>query len=86
MMANLDRLTGRKQMACTVPVEKFAEVVMDTHGQTREQVHAVLDRLLNQAAAIECGIMGFLSFRLGGDLSDERGTDGVVSVKTHGFA
>jgi hypothetical protein len=37
------------------------EVAIDTKGQTHEKVHAIVDALLRQNNAIECGIMAGFS-------------------------
>jgi hypothetical protein len=65
------------------------EVALNTQGQTRENVIAVVEALLRQNGAIECGIMAFFSIGLG-EGSAELGSDpgpelrkhGVISLKT----
>jgi hypothetical protein len=49
-------------MACGTPGRpvKF-EVALDTKGQTREKVQAIVESLLRQNNAIECGIMAAFS-------------------------
>ena len=43
-------------MACTV-VQDRVELKIDTKNQTREKVHEMLDKLLRDNGAIECGVM-----------------------------
>ena len=47
-------------MACTVRRETM-ELKIDPKHQTREKVHELLDQLLRENGAIECGIMGALT-------------------------
>jgi hypothetical protein len=78
-----------EKMACTVPSVRV-EVSLDTHQQTREKVLAIVDALLRENGAIECGIMGAFSLALGEKSSRELGTLpgpelkrlGVTSLKT----
>lgn len=44
-------------MACTVRRETV-ELKIDVKNQTREKVHEMLDQLLRENGAIECGLMG----------------------------
>lgn len=77
-------------MACTVRRPVQVEVAVNTEGQTREKVIELVDALLRQNGAIECGIMGFFSIALGGDSSGKLGSDpgpdlkklGVTSLRT----
>jgi hypothetical protein len=77
-------------MACGVvrPVE--IEVSLDTKNQTRENVIAIVERILNANGAIECGLMGHFTVALGasserppagGDPGPELKKLGVTSLK-----
>jgi hypothetical protein len=77
-------------MGCTVLKDVAVEVSLDTRNQTREKVTQIVEHLLRSNGAIECGILGFLSFRLGEGSDRKVGSDpepelkklGVTSVKT----
>jgi len=77
-------------MSCGKVRSARVEVSLHTHEQTREKVHALVDALLRENGAIECGIMGYFSFALGEGSNHELGSDpgpelkkhGVISVKT----
>ncbi|MGB8769736.1 MAG: hypothetical protein WCC92_08980 [Candidatus Korobacteraceae bacterium] len=47
-------------MACTV-VRERVELKIEAKHQTREKVHEMLDQLLRENGAIECGIMAGLT-------------------------
>jgi hypothetical protein len=77
-------------MACTVKRPVQLEVSLETKGQTRDKVAAIVDALLRQNGVIECGIMGYISIALGKGSDEKLGTDpgpelkkdGVISVRT----
>jgi hypothetical protein len=48
-------------MACGTGRPVKFEVALDTKGQTREKVQAIVESLLRQNNAIECGIMAAFS-------------------------
>jgi hypothetical protein len=47
-------------MACTVRREKV-ELRLEAKNQSREKVHEMLDQLLRENGAIECGLLGALT-------------------------
>lgn len=51
-------------MACTVVRNVDVDVALDTEGQTREKVMALVDEILRQNNAIECGIMARFAISL----------------------
>jgi hypothetical protein len=76
-------------MACTKRPTAL-EVSLDTKNQTPEKIHAAIDALLKANGAIECGLLAFLSMRLG-EGSEQKGGSapspelakaGVTSLKT----
>jgi hypothetical protein len=77
-------------MACTVNKFDTVEVSLQTQGQTREKIVAMVETMLRQAGVVECGIMGGFFMRFGEDVKVQAGPDlaadlrnlGVVSVKT----
>ena len=73
-------------MACSVGPRHSVgvEVTLDTRGQTREKVLAAVDAILRQNGLIECGIMGFLSMRLGEGSAQELGSEPDPELKKHG--
>jgi hypothetical protein len=82
MVAKRARMIGRKQMACEVRPGKF-EVALNTNGQTHQSVIEVVEALLRQNGAIECGIMAYFSIGLG-ESSAELGSDPNAELKRHG--
>ena len=78
-------------MACTVPHRAVEiEVALDTKDQTRERVKEIVEAILARNNAIECGIMGYFSIRLGEaadhkhlhDPGEELKGKGVRAIKT----
>jgi hypothetical protein len=77
-------------MACTVKHPVQLEVSLDTKGQTREKVTAIVDALLRQHGVIECGLLGYFSLALGKGSEEKLGSvpgsdlkkDGVLAVRT----
>jgi hypothetical protein len=51
-------------MACSVPTPVEIEVSLNTANQTREQVIAIVERILGANGAMECGIMARFSVTL----------------------
>ena len=47
-------------MACVVRADK-AEIKIDKKNQTHDKIHELLDQLLRENGAVECGIMGALT-------------------------
>jgi hypothetical protein len=76
-------------MACTKPAGATGvriEAALDTRGQTRQQVIDIVDALLRQNGAIECGIMAYLAMELRppeqSPSSDDLQKLGVLSLQT----
>jgi hypothetical protein len=69
-------------MACEVRPGKF-EVALNTKGQTHQNVMELVEALLRQNGAIECGIMAYFSIGLG-ESSAELGSDPSPELKRHG--
>ncbi len=84
MVAKRGRTEWRKPMACTVRRAVDVEVALDTKGQTREKVFELVDAILRQNGAIECGIMAFLSVGLGDHSARELGSAPSAELKKHG--
>lgn len=77
-------------MACGVVRPTKVEVSLETKNQTREKVLAIVETLLRENGAIECGIMAHFSMTLGEGSERKVGSDpgpelkklGVTSVKS----
>jgi hypothetical protein len=73
-------------MACGKPTPVRIEAALDIKGQTRQQVIDIVDAILRQNNAIECGIMAYLSVELNAGAQHEPNADlkklGVVSLDT----
>ncbi len=73
-------------MACGKPTPVRVEAALETRGQTRQQVIDIVDAILRQNNAIECGIMAYLALELKPSADREPGADlkklGVVSLET----
>ena len=73
-------------MACGTPRPVRVEAALDTKGQTRQQVIDIVDAILRQNNAIECGIMAHLALELKPSGNHEPGAElkklGVVSLET----
>jgi hypothetical protein len=77
-------------MACGTVRHATVEVALDTKDQTHEKVREIVDAILRQNSAIECGIMGAFSISFAESSgrvqestpSAELKKLGVVSLKT----
>lgn len=71
-------------MACGTPTPVRIEAALETKGQTRQQVIDIVDAILRQNNAIECGIMAYLSVELNASARQEPAADlkklGVLSL------
>jgi hypothetical protein len=59
-------------------------VSLDTKDQTHEKVMAVVDALLRENLAIECGIMAEFSFELGRASNEQAGSEVAPELKRNG--
>lgn len=71
-------------MACTVERAMTIDIALDTKGQTRKHVEDIVEAILRQNNAIECGIMARLTMELNPSTQREPTAElkklGVLSV------
>jgi hypothetical protein len=60
------------------------EVSLDTKDQTHEKVMAIMNALLRENLAIECGIMAQFSFELGRNSGEQVGSEVAPDLKKNG--